>query len=483
MRLLEKSGLDEEALYVGKTACRLLPNDFSLRLEYYLYLPRLYESQIEIERYRRRFEEGLEKCISECRPESRENAVRITHGLKSFVNFNLAYQGFDDLRLIRRYGEFVHRAMHAAYPNYTSLPLRENRRAPRIPRVGFVSAFFWRHTVGEHFLGWLTQRDRAAYEAHCYHLGGVRDVITEEYKRTSDSFFESQHLEQICDAIRLRGLDAVVFTDVGMHPLTSMIAALRLAPIQCAAFGHPVTTGLPTIDYFLSSDLSEPPDAQSYYTEALVRLPNLGIWYQQPVIPRLLLNKVRADFGLRAESVVYLCCQSLPKHLPGYDYLLGEIAQRVPNAEFVFVISNDLMSRRFLKRLDRSFAKMGLHAADCCRVLPNLTHFDYWNLNLISDIFLDPPGWSGARSTLDALACGLPIVTTPGPIMRQRQSHAILQRISRDGSVEDEEEYIQRAVSLATAPRGTSAPPRFSFEDSSVPRAVEAFFSATCSQI
>ena len=53
-------------------------------------------------------------------------------------------------------------------------------------------------------------------------------------------------------------LDALVFGDVGMDPLCSFLAFARLAAIQICFWGHPVTTGLSSIDYFASSLLFEP---------------------------------------------------------------------------------------------------------------------------------------------------------------------------------------------------------------------------------
>src|SRR5207247_8154977 len=67
-------------------------------------------------------------------------------------------------------------------------------------------------------------------------------------------------------------LDVLVYTDVGLDPVTSTLAHSRLAPVQCVTWGHPVTTGIPTLDYFLSSELLEGEGAEQHYTENLVRL-------------------------------------------------------------------------------------------------------------------------------------------------------------------------------------------------------------------
>ena len=82
-----------------------------------------------------------------------------------------------------------------------------------------------------------------------------------------------------------------------MDPLAGRLAAQRLAPVQCVAWGHPETTGMPTLDYFLSSDLMEPPDGEAHYTEHLVRLPNLGLCYVPEPVARTAAEPRRARAG------------------------------------------------------------------------------------------------------------------------------------------------------------------------------------------
>ena len=117
--------------------------------------------------------------------------------------------------------------------------------------------------------------------------------------------------------------------------MTERLAGLRLAPVQATSWGHPDTSGLPTVDDYLSSDLMEPPDAQAHYTEHLVRLPNLSIWYEPPALTAAALS--RSDIGVPQEAVVYWCCQSLYKYLPRFDGIFARIAAAVPDARFLFI--------------------------------------------------------------------------------------------------------------------------------------------------
>jgi protein O-GlcNAc transferase len=96
-----------------------------------------------------------------------------------------------------------------------------------------------------------------------------------------------------------------------------------------------------------------------------------------------------------------------------------------------------------------AFAAEGLDARDHRIILPRLGTMAYLNLNLLSDVFLDSVEWSGGVTTLEAIACGLPIVTVAGTFMRGRHSAAILSQPAASETIaRDEDSYVQIAVRL-----------------------------------
>lgn len=446
---LQNCGKGQEAIKLINDALLLFPNDISLKLEQLQLLPIIYNNQAEIEFYRHRFAQGLPDFIQQISletPEARESALR---AIGWQTNFYLQYQGYNDLELQKQYGQFVHKVMTANYPQ-----LVETLRMPCLCeaekiRIGYISDCFHWHTVGIVFLGWLKNCSRQHFNINCYYINSGADELTQEFQLNSDRFHHiPDNLEAVCQQIMADNLHILVFLDIGMTPQMTQLAGLRLAPVQCAAWGHPVTSGLPTIDYFLSGDLMEPENAQEHYSEQLIRLPNIGISYAKPIISEA--NKTRWDFNLREDAVVYLSCQSLFKYLPQYDYIFGAIAQQVPQAQFVFVshLAAPIIEQ-FRQRLQRAFAKVGLDSEDYCIILPRQSQLDYWNLNLVSDIFLDTFGFSGFLTTLESIACNLPIVTCPGEFMRSRQSYGILKMLGVTETIaKNEAEYIEIAVKL-----------------------------------
>ena len=232
-----------------------------------------------------------------------------------------------------------------------------------------------------------------------------------------------------------------------MDPTSFALAALRLAPRQCVAWGHPVTTGLPTLDAFFSPAAMEPDDAEAHYRERLVRLPGLGTRYALPACPA---DASREAFGLPDGVPLLLCPQSLFKIHPDNDALFARVLAIAPRAHLVlFEGRHPSLTATYLARLDRALAAVGLSRAGRVHVLPQCAHDDYLRINAVCDAMLDTLRWSGGNTSLDALACGLPIVTLPGRFMRSRQSCAMLELLEvRDTIAADADDYQRIAVRL-----------------------------------
>ncbi|MBD2103008.1 tetratricopeptide repeat protein [Leptolyngbya sp. FACHB-261] len=446
---LQEAGRTQEAIEAAVDASRLLPKDQFLELQQQLILPVLNDTPGEVLVYRQRFTEGL-KRLSETtldNSEDRENALEF---LGSHHNFYLQYQGCDDLELQRLYGNFVQQVMMAQYPDWAQSRTLPSLKHGRI-RIGYISPFFSQHSVARTTIGWLSHANKQDFEVFTYHVGRKADAMTQQFRLHSDHF---QHipddLKSACEQIVADQLDILVFADIGMSPQMVQMSALRLAPIQCTTWGHPITSGSSAVDYFLSSDLMEPDNAQDHYSERLITLPNVSVAYPKPSLPRQ--TKKRSDFGLRDDTVLYLSCQSLFKYLPQYDFVFAEIARRVPQAQFAFLGSPKArVTQQFQRRLQRAFANISLKSEDYCVILPQQNDWhDFLRLNLVADIFLDTFSWSGFNTAMEAVACGLPIVTCPGQFMRGRHSFAVLKMLGITETVaKDESEYIEIAVKLA----------------------------------
>jgi predicted O-linked N-acetylglucosamine transferase (SPINDLY family) len=416
-------------------------------------LPRVYANAADIGVWRRRVFSGISALEASIKPASPAEAEPHVKGFLARTNFELAYQAEDDRPVQELYGRLIERVMKAWLPELAEAPSRKPfaQRDDKRIRIGFASSFFTNHTISLMFGGFLRHLDRSRFLPFGYLTNGAPDSSTQALAGFCQTFRHlKSSLDQAAQAIRQDELDVLVYPDVGMDSRSQALAALKLAPLQIAGMGHPVTTGLSTIDWFLTSDLMEPEGGEKFYSEKLIRLPGTSFSYRPASFPQ---TKGRGDFGLKDDGVVYLCCQSLQKYLPQYDRLFPTIAKRVKNACFVFIRhrTRHLDNRRFAQRIERAFRQEGLDPATHLRFLPWLDWRDYLQLNGVADVFLDSIGWSGGNTSMEALSRQLPIVTFPTNLMRGRHALSMLKVMGLDECVaSDLEGYVALAARLGT---------------------------------
>ena len=196
----------------------------------------------------------------------------------------------------------------------------------------------------------------------------------------------------------------------------------------------------------------EPENADEFYSETLVRLPNLALRYEPPKLPKP--PKTRAQLGIPEKRFVFLSTQSIFKYLPQHDDVYPIIALQAPEACFVFISNQSIQAtQRFQNRLAAAFRRHGLKADDYCYFSPKLKFMDFLSLNMAADVLLDSIEWSGGKTTLEAISCGLPVVTCPGRFMRGRHAYAMLRMMEVTATVcQDKSEYCATAAHLANDP-------------------------------
>jgi predicted O-linked N-acetylglucosamine transferase (SPINDLY family) len=319
-------------------------------------------------------------------------------------------------------------------------------------RVGVVSQYFRKHSVWDAILkGWFQALDRSRFSLHAFYTGGAEDEET-RYARAHAASFSAgpPELDRWVETILSHALDVLIYPEVGMDPLTVQLASLRLARVQVASWGHPETTGLPTIDYYLSAECLEPAESQGNYTERLVTLPGIGCYYVRPqVVPRV------PDFhawGIPADAALYVCPGVPFKYTPAYDAILTAIAQRVGSCRFIF-FSHTLgyLTEQLENRIARTFEAAGLRFTEHVTFIPWQDSAGFYGILENAHVFLDTIGFSGFNTAMQAVQCGIPIVTREGAFMRGRLASGILKRMGLTELVMGTNDaYVDLAVRLGT---------------------------------
>lgn len=484
--VLKEQGKVPEAIATYKRILAETPSSLGASLGYFLTLPPVYQSSEDIQEYRKRYAQGLESLNENAGRFMTKPARELITDLVQWGNFYLAYQGQDDRQLQESYGRFLEKLLKNALPEqFASADISPKRKEGRI-KIGYLNSFLHHCTVGSYFRSWITKIDRREFEVFVYHTGHYQDDFSAELADRCEHFSHlvGMGVAEIAGRVRGDQLDVLVYPELGMDTVTPILANFRLAPVQCAAWGHPTTTGIANMDYFFSSALMEPMDAAEHYSEELVPLPGIGTFYSSPRnIPE---TAQRSDYQLPEDKNLYLCPQSLFKIHPDNDRLFVEILKRDDNGVLVlFQDMQDFITQQFVYRLSRVFEAEKLDGAGRVKILPKMPHEDFLKVNVACDVMLDTLYWSGGNTALDALACGLPMVTLPGKMMRGRQSYGMLKAMGLDGLVaKDAQDYVEIALRLAKdrewrkqMSRAILSQSRTIFEDETPIRALESFYT------
>jgi len=452
---LAEDGQSAEALSCLERLLALDPDDLAARWrQCFARLPVMYASPEQITEARNAYAHGLaelDRALREIPAALTAREIESVVGL--FQPFYLAYQGREDRELQQRYGAMVARLM-AAWAERSGMagaPTQSRKPGARV-RIGVVSAQIRNHSVWHAITrGIAHQLPRSRFELYAYHTHATPDAETADAQPRFERFVQGPRpLRAWVEEIRRDGPDVLLYPEIGMDPMSVRLAALRLAPVQMTSWGHPETSGLPTIDCFLSAELLEPEGAQAHYSERLVRLAGLGCRPGPRSVgaARVSLRKL----GIPEDGAVrFIGCQSLFKYLPRYDDVFPQIALRAGDCRFIFVAGDrPHWTVRFRSRLEAAFARHGLRFADWCVVIDRLPLPQFLGLLGEMDVYLDTIGFSGFNTALHALESRLPVVTVEGEFMRGRLASAILRRLGVTETIAATADgYVEIAASLA----------------------------------
>jgi predicted O-linked N-acetylglucosamine transferase (SPINDLY family) len=364
--------------------------------------------------------------------------------------FFLTYQEESNLALLKQYGSVCAKAMQR-WLDRQSMPAFKRSSEKRV-RLGIVSGDIRLHSVWMALIkGWFQSFDPGRFEIVVFSLADQVDSETNWARAKSHVFFGGpKTLSQWASAIREQNCEILLYPAVGLRPMALKLASLRLAPVQINTWGHPDTSGLPTLDYYVSADCFEPASAQEHYSEKLVLLPNLGNRIQP-----LALSGSEPDFAamnIDLDRPILVCPGTPFKYQPEHDHVFAEIARRAPNAQLVFFRpSVGTLADLLRTRIAKEFEAAGLSVTDHVLFIRWLNFREFHCLLRQADVLLDTIGFSGYNTAVQAFECGLPVVTREGRFLRGRLASGVLRRMElQELIVPTKTEYVNLVVKLVT---------------------------------
>ena len=215
----------------------------------------------------------------------------------------------------------------------------------------------------------------------------------------------------------------IVYPDLGMKLLPTLLAYSRIALKQITTWGHSVTSGIDTIDYYISSNYFELPIelSQKHYSEKLILLKSLGTFYISP--HKLFITKdnkhkqlTKGELGFKDITNIYCCLQTFYKINKQFEQCLLRILQLDPNA--CILLSNTFpYCKSHLKRIKNIMTDAQIKRL---KWYPSLEKAEFLNLVKISNVCLDPFPFGGCNTSYDAFDYNIPVITMPNQYLYNR---------------------------------------------------------------
>lgn len=326
-----------------------------------------------------------------------------------------------------------------------------HRRDPdpeRPLRVGYISPDFRMHVVRQFFEPVMRVHDTERFEFYCYAEVSRPDFATRTLQAFADRWYGIFGVADadVAERIDSDGIDILV--DLAGHTTNHRLGvmAYRPAPVQATYLGYFGSTGLSTMDYWITDEVLHPPDTSEPATETIVRLPRCSFCYGVPAHA-----PVRPDRADDARPVTFGCFNNVSKVSLDVVDAWAEILRQVDDSRLV------LKDRRFTfgpvrRTWRRRFERRGVPAGRL-ELLPDTPHPQYMRTYNDIDIALDPFPRTGGTTTCDALWMGVPVVTLVGRRYVERLSATKLTAVGACELMTDSVAgYIQKALDLAADP-------------------------------
>ena len=407
--------------------------------------PVIYKNIEEIDQYKKNFVKSIKKVNLLLETQSKYSKKQLVNAINSSTNFYLHYQGGDVLKLQQNYADLIEQITQNIYQEFHK-EITKNISSKNI-KIGFVSSFFKNHTVCKLFKNWALKLDKKYFTRFVYYVGNKFDHTTNQIKQNVDYFFNHTDVDRLINQISKDNLDVLIYLDIGMKPIIQILSSLRLAPIQCNTWGHPVTSGFKNIDFYLSGELMEDQNSQRYYSEKLILLPNLGINYDFPN----LANIKKPNILNKSNKTIFFNLQSLFKLLPQDDHIYLDILKKNSNCFFWFINKKNSVTSIFKDRISKLFKKEGYDFERYSYFHPKCSEEEFLGLVEESDVILDSLNWSGGNTSLEAISLNKPIITYPTAFMRGRHTYGILKILDIQETIAiSKKNYVEIAVKLAS---------------------------------
>ena len=341
----------------------------------------------------------------------------------------------------RAYGEWARTRVVSVFTAWK--PAENNKRL----KVGFVSGDFCNHPVGYFLDGVVACLAGSSIDLFLYSTQDEGDELTSRLKGHATALRSLKAIPDMQAAAMIHNDGIQVLIDLAGHTNHNRLPvfAWKPAPVQAAWLGYFATTGLQTIDYFMTDRISVPESSARQFIEKIWYLPTTRLCFTPPAMP---IDVVPSPAGRNGYPTIG-CFQSMSK-----------ISEPVLAAWSRILAANKAARLRLqCSELGNSdvraalAARLGKHGIDNGRVsmIGHRSRENYLASHAEADLILDTFPYPGGTTTCEALWMGVPTLTlaqATGSFLSRQGASILSAAQMNDWITGSESEYVARALDL-----------------------------------
>ena len=327
---------------------------------------------------------------------------------------------------------------------------------PKVPnkklKIGYVSPDFKKHSIERFLLPTLAYHNHDKFEIFAFAELENEDMVSQEYKTYVDHWIRTDGMTDYELAQKIRSLGIDILVDLAGHTRNNRLTvfAQKPAPVSLSWFiGYGYTTGLSTIDYFLTDKFMAPKGCEHLFSEKLWKFdryattwnPSKNNTTQISNLPSL--SKGFITFGaitknLRINKSVIFNWSTILKNINKSKLLIN-------NYDFKSLSKKEILLNRF-KEHGISESRLDFYF----KTPP-------WDSMRQIDIALDCFPHNSGTTLMEHLYMGNPFITYSNRPSVGKIGASILTTLGHpEWIATSEEEYVEKAVALASDPQKLS---------------------------
>ena len=406
--VLEKQDKVDEAIHYINLGIeeKILDERWLIREK--IILPMIFKDKDDVKSSRNRLDKNLNEILNS----KKKITLDINNQLLKPPHFELSYDEYNNLEINKKCVKFFRKI----YPQINEVNVLKNNSKSKI-KIGFISEYLTDHTIGKLYKGIILNLDKNKFETIVFHTQKTKkgeiyeNFIHAEKNKIIKNYILPTKFKDKQKIISEQNLDILFYPEIGLSLDLYYLSFIRLAKYQITSWGHPITTGNNTIDYFLTSKLIEAEGSEKTFSETLLYSNYVPMYYYTPTIK----NKLKKDE--LSKNNIYSCPQTLFKIHPDFDDVLGSILKEDKKAILYFIKDSN---NTYYKKLISRFKKNKNIDLDRIKFIEGFSWEEYINHCGQASVLLDPLYFSAGNSFYESMFYGTPTVTKPTKYTKSR---------------------------------------------------------------